>query len=84
MRYFVSLLTAVFFILPNNAGELESTLSQDINAVMTKVTDWRHHFHEFPELSNREFKTQNPSLRLLLRWVLSLILSMVKLESLHL
>jgi amidohydrolase len=58
MRYFVSLLTAVFFILPNNAGELESTLSQDINAVMTKVTDWRHHFHEFPELSNREFKTQ--------------------------
>jgi amidohydrolase len=25
---------------------------------MTKVTDWRHHFHEFPELSNREFKTQ--------------------------
>jgi len=22
------------------------------------VTDWRHHFHEFPELSNREFKTQ--------------------------
>ena len=58
MRYFVSLLTAVFFILPNNAGELESTLSQDINAVMTKVTDWRHHFHQFPELSNREFKTQ--------------------------
>ena len=58
MRYFVSLLTAVFFILPNNAGELESTLSQDINAVMTKVTDCRHHYHEFPELSNREFKTQ--------------------------
>ena len=58
MRYYVSLLTAVFFMLPNNAGELESTLSQDINAVMTKVTDWRHHFHEFPELSNREFKTQ--------------------------
>ena len=58
MHYLISLLTAVFFILPNNAGELESTLSQDINAVMTKVTDWRHHFHEFPELSNREFKTQ--------------------------
>ena len=58
MYYLTSLLTAVFFILPNNAGELESTLSQDINAVMTKVTDWRHHFHEFPELSNREFKTQ--------------------------
>jgi len=60
MRYFFSLLTAVFLILPNaaGAGELESTLNQDLNAVMTKVTDWRHHFHEFPELSNREFKTQ--------------------------
>ncbi|MDA9610192.1 amidohydrolase [Pseudomonadota bacterium] len=25
---------------------------------MTKVTDWRHYFHQYPELSNREFKTQ--------------------------
>ncbi len=25
---------------------------------MTKVTDWRHHFHQYPELSNREYKTQ--------------------------
>ncbi|MFQ3198317.1 MAG: metal-dependent amidase/aminoacylase/carboxypeptidase family protein, partial [Paraglaciecola sp.] len=22
-----------------------------------KVIQWRHHFHQFPELSNREFKT---------------------------
>ncbi len=25
--------------------------------VETKVIDWRHHFHQNPELSNREFKT---------------------------
>ena len=27
------------------------------NKVESDVIKWRHHFHEFPELSNREFKT---------------------------
>ncbi len=27
------------------------------NAIEPKVIEWRHHFHENPELSNREFKT---------------------------
>ena len=27
------------------------------NKVEADVISWRHHFHEFPELSNREFKT---------------------------
>lgn len=27
------------------------------NKVESDVISWRHHFHEFPELSNREFKT---------------------------
>ncbi|AXR05253.1 amidohydrolase [Salinimonas sediminis] len=35
--------------------------AQDINTLIDKVEpqviDWRHHFHEFPELSNREFET---------------------------
>jgi len=26
-------------------------------AIEPKVIEWRHHFHQFPELSNREFKT---------------------------
>ena len=58
MRYFFSLLTSLFLILPISSGELASTLDQNLSGVMTKVTDWRHHFHQYPELSNREFKTQ--------------------------
>ena len=58
MRYFFSLLTSLFLILPISSGELTSALDQNLNGVMTKVTDWRHHFHQYPELSNREFKTQ--------------------------
>ena len=41
-----------------SANDLRNQLAIDIPGVMTKVTDWRHHFHEFPELSNREYKTQ--------------------------
>ena len=41
-----------------SAENLRNQLALDIPGVITKVTDWRHHFHEFPELSNREYKTQ--------------------------
>ena len=41
-----------------SAEDLRNQLALDIPGVMTKVTDWRHYFHEFPELSNREYKTQ--------------------------
>jgi len=58
VRYFFSLLTSLFLIVPISSGELASTLNQNLSGVMTKVTDWRHHFHQYPELSNREFKTQ--------------------------
>jgi amidohydrolase len=36
---------------------LTEQLENDIDGLMTKVVEWRHHFHEYPELSNREFKT---------------------------
>src|SRR5690606_12890100 len=35
----------------------QSELESDFNAVEPKVIEWRRHFHEHPELSNREFKT---------------------------
>ncbi|MBD0832134.1 amidohydrolase [Aestuariibaculum sediminum] len=35
----------------------QNTLNQDIKAIESKIIDWRHHFHQYPELSNREFKT---------------------------
>ncbi|MBU2996409.1 amidohydrolase [Cellulophaga baltica] len=34
-----------------------SVSEKDFKSVEDKVVDWRRHFHENPELSNREFKT---------------------------
>jgi len=38
-------------------AQLDDNLAADIDAIEDKVIEWRHHFHEFPELSNREFNT---------------------------
>ena len=40
------------------ADDLKNQLDRDLDGVMAKVTDWRHYFHQNPELSNREYKTQ--------------------------
>jgi amidohydrolase len=37
--------------------KLLSALDQQAKALENKVIDWRRHFHQHPELSNREFKT---------------------------
>ncbi len=56
-KFFISLIFILFFGLIS-ADELRDQLERDLQGVMTKVTDWRHYFHQYPELSNREFKTQ--------------------------
>jgi amidohydrolase len=38
-------------------AQLDTSILNDITAIEGKVIDWRHHFHQNPELSNREFKT---------------------------
>lgn len=38
-------------------AQLDENLLKDIDQVETKVIDWRHYFHQNPELSNREFNT---------------------------
>lgn len=44
-----------------SASTIASASNADVEALATAVEPdvikWRHHFHEFPELSNREFKT---------------------------
>ena len=35
----------------------QSKVDNDINAIESKVIEWRRHFHQNPELSNREFMT---------------------------
>jgi len=38
-------------------AQMDKSLLNDINAIEGQVIDWRHYFHENPELSNREFNT---------------------------
>lgn len=35
----------------------QNSIEQDIIDIEDKLIEWRHHFHQNPELSNREFKT---------------------------
>ena len=37
--------------------KLIASLDAEAKAVEAKVIEWRRHFHQFPELSNREYKT---------------------------
>ena len=39
------------------ANAAQINVDELANKVESDVIKWRHHFHEFPELSNREFKT---------------------------
>ena len=38
-------------------AQMPKELAESIDAVQAKVIDWRHDFHQHPELSNREFRT---------------------------
>ena len=37
--------------------DLKVELEEELNPLMKKVISWRHNLHQFPELSNREYKT---------------------------
>lgn len=37
--------------------QAQSNLDKQFEEIESKVIEWRRHFHEYPELSNREFKT---------------------------
>lgn len=39
------------------AGFADINVAQEADSIEAQVIKWRHHFHENPELSNREFKT---------------------------
>ena len=40
-----------------NTQQLQDQLDSNLEPLMKKVIEWRHDLHQFPELSNREFKT---------------------------
>ena len=45
------------FIGSSQDSGLKKQVDQKALAIESKCINWRHHFHENPELSNREFKT---------------------------
>jgi len=50
-------LLLTIIILYSSIGFAQHGLDKEIAAIESKVIEWRRHFHENPELSNREFKT---------------------------
>ncbi|WP_026376430.1 amidohydrolase [Aestuariibacter salexigens] len=54
MRYLSLLALLTFGALADNH---ESVVAQKADAIESQVIQWRHHFHQYPELSNREVKT---------------------------
>ena len=51
------MLLVSFVISTQVSSNLKNDLNQDIEPLMKKVIEWRHDIHQFPELSNREFRT---------------------------
>lgn len=53
----IPLLLLFLFCSVFTFAQMDKDLLKDINSVEVQVIDWRHYFHENPELSNREFNT---------------------------
>lgn len=54
---FIFLSFLILFTCIPSFAQLDKKLLQDIDQIESKVIDWRHYFHQHPELSNREFNT---------------------------
>lgn len=50
-------LAAAALVCFTAASVAQTDIEKKVEAVEADVIKWRHHFHEFPELSNREFNT---------------------------
>lgn len=56
MKNCLLLLLVTAFVYTSQA-QMDASILKDIENVENKVIDWRHDFHQNPELSNREFNT---------------------------
>lgn len=58
MKKFLTLLTT-FLLLSNfvPAQDMSVSINTSTAKIMPQVVEWRRHLHQYPELSNREFKT---------------------------
>ncbi len=55
MKYIFLCLSLLLTI--GTQAQMKPDLESQINDIESKVIEWRRDFHEYPELSNREFKT---------------------------
>ena len=56
-RILLYLLIAGIFTTAYADERLKKQVDESAEQIESKVIEWRRHFHQFPELSNREFKT---------------------------
>ncbi len=56
-RILLFLLIAVSFTTAFGSEKLKQQVDESAARIESKVIEWRRHFHQFPELSNREFRT---------------------------
>lgn len=61
MSYILSLITVAIMVLslPVSGQHLHQSIDTKVKEINDQVISWRRYFHEFPELSNREFNTAN-------------------------
>ena len=60
MRKFLYSFAIIFCSIPvfsQTSPKLQTKIDQMAKDIEPKVIEWRRHFHQYPELSNREFKT---------------------------
>jgi amidohydrolase len=66
LNMYKSLLSFLFFYLFTGFGfcqlyaqsaQIKAAISKQADNIESKVIEWRRYFHQYPELSNREFKT---------------------------
>ena len=51
------LLFVLFVPVLSYAQHIDDEIAKNVNTVMPKVIEWRRHFHQYPELSDREYNT---------------------------
>ncbi|MBK9104449.1 MAG: amidohydrolase [Saprospiraceae bacterium] len=59
-RHLISPILFIFIAVTSNQAQvsaLKAQVDQMADAMQPKAIEWRHHLHQYPELSNREFKT---------------------------
>ena len=59
MKPYLNILSSILFtgLAFSSSTSAQNTLAGELKSVEDKVIEWRRHFHQNPELSNREFET---------------------------